>query len=70
MSIEERIKQFNGSGFDKRSYSVAEVEKKLGVTRQTVYKLIKRGCFEAVKVQGGHRIVKASFDRWLDGEEV
>ena len=70
MSIEERIKQFNGSGFDKRSYSVAEVEKILGVTRQTVYKLIKRGCFEAVKVQGGHRIVKASFYRWLDCEEV
>ena len=40
----------------------------LGIARQTVYKLINQGCFKAVKVEKGYRIVKASFDKWLDNE--
>ena len=40
----------------------------LGIARQTVYKLINQGCFKAVKVEKGYRIVKSSFDKWLDYE--
>ena len=67
MSIEERTKQLNKSTFDKRSYSVDEVAEVLQITRQTVYKLIKRGCFRAIKVENnGYRIIKKNFDNWLD----
>ena len=52
----------------KRSYSLEEVTSMLGVCRQTVYKLIKRGCFKAVMVDHHYRIIKSSFDSWLDGE--
>lgn len=68
MSIEEKIKKFNERQGDKKSYSVEEVVNMLGVTRQTVYKLIKQGCFEALLLDGTYRIKKASFDLWLDNE--
>jgi excisionase family DNA binding protein len=52
----------------KMSYTVQEVENILSVGRQTVYNLIKDGCFKAVLVDNKFRIVKASFDAWLDAE--
>lgn len=68
MSIEERAKQLNRGTFEKRSYSVDEVSEILGITRQTVYKLINQGCFKAITVERGYRIIKKSFDEWLDNE--
>ncbi len=68
MSIDEKIKAFNERQGDKKSYSVEEVVNMLGVTRQTVYKLIKQGCFEALLLDGTYRIKKLSFDLWLDNE--
>ena len=47
MSIETRVKELNGTS-QKKSYSVEEVMQILGVVRQTIYKLIERGCFKAV----------------------
>lgn len=41
----------------------------LNVCRQTVYKLIKSGCFRAYIVGGKYRIIKSDFDRWLDGDK-
>ncbi len=69
MLINERVKQLNQSNSDKKSYSTDEIIHILGVTRQTVYKLIKRGCFKAVCVESGYRIYKDSFDKWLDGDD-
>lgn len=68
MSIEERAKLLNRGTFEKRSYSVDEVSEILGTTRQTVYKLINQGCFKAIRVERGYRIIKKSFDEWLDNE--
>lgn len=31
-------------------------------------KLIKQGCFQAVMLETGYRIIKTSFDKWLDNE--
>lgn len=42
MSIEERVRELNGGTYTKKSYSVEEVQAILGITRQTVYKLIKQ----------------------------
>lgn len=68
MSIEDRVRQLNGNSFTKKSYSVEEVMQMLDVARQTVYKLIKQGCFQAVMLENGYRIMKDSFDKWLDTE--
>lgn len=40
MSIEDRVRELNGGTYTKKSYSVEEVQSILGITRQTVYKLI------------------------------
>ena len=56
------------TAYTKKSYSVEEVQAILGITRQTVYKLIKQGCFQAVMLETGYRIIKTSFDKWLDNE--
>ena len=60
MSIEERVRELNGGTYTKKSYSVEEVQAILGITRQTVYKLIKQGCFQAVMLETGYRIIKTS----------
>ena len=55
MSIEERVRELNGGTYAKKSYSVEEVQAILGITRQTVYKLIKQGCFQAVMAHCKHK---------------
>lgn len=68
MSIEDKVRKLNGGTFSKKSYSVEEVQYILGITRQTVYKLIKQGRFQAIMLENGYRITKSSFDKWLDNE--
>lgn len=68
MSIEDKVRKLNGGTFSKKSYSVEEVQYILGITRQTVYKLIKQVCFQAIMLENGYRITKSSFDKWLDNE--
>ncbi len=68
MSIEDKVRKLNGGTFSKKSYSVEEVQDILGITRQTVYKLIKQACFQAIMLENGYRIMKSSFDKWLDNE--
>lgn len=67
-SFDDRVRGLNKQVYNKGSYSVEEVCEILGVARQTVYKLINQGCFKAVRVERGYRIVKSSFDEWLDNE--
>ncbi len=53
--------------------TVAEICEILGVGRASVYNLIKEGAFKAVLVDSKYRVIKASFDEWLDsdnGQEV
>lgn len=67
--FEERINQMNGASKaapNKKSYSVAEVQQILGISRQTVYNLIKQNKFQSVHKGRGIRIIKSSFDAWLD----
>ena len=66
MNIENRVNAFNNGSYAKKSYSVKEVSDMLQITRQTVYKLIKGNVFKAVKSDDGYRIIKTSFDNWLD----
>ena len=53
----------------KGSYSIAEVQQILRISRPTIYVLIRQKVFDVVKVRGSVRIVKSSFDAWLDQEQ-
>lgn len=55
---------------EKRCYTVKELQEILGISRPTVYKLLKRNEFRWVQLSGGkYRISKKSFDDWLDKTE-
>ena len=54
---------------NKKCYTVAEVQSILGISRQSVYQLIYQKQFKTVLLGQKYRIVKASFDAWLDGKE-
>lgn len=51
----------------KRTYSVAEVQEILGISRRKAYELCNSGVFKIIRVGRVMRISKASFDFWLDG---
>ena len=52
---------------EKRCYTVEELQTILGISRGSVYELIKRKEFKWIQIGGGrYRISKKSFDSWLD----
>jgi len=52
----------------KKSYSVVEIQQILGISRPTAYGLIKQNKFQSIRMSSGIRIIKASFDAWLDSK--
>lgn len=54
------------SGYEKRVYTVDEIQDILGVSKTSAYNLVKSGVFHFVKVGGQYRVSKKSFDAWLD----
>lgn len=52
--------------FDKRTYTVNEIQDILGIGRSTAYNLVKENHFHSVRIGGTIRISKKSFDAWLD----
>lgn len=70
--FEERIAELNGVSKiapNKKSYTVAEIRQILGISRPTAYKLINQNVFQSVRLNRGIRIVKSSFDAWLETRE-
>lgn len=51
---------------DKRCYTVKELQMILGISRPTVYDLLKRNEFRWIQIGTKYRISKKSFDEWLD----
>ena len=52
---------------EKRCYTVKELQEILGVSRPTIYNLLKKNEFRWIQLDGGkYRISKKSFDDWLD----
>ena len=51
---------------NKRCYTVNEISEILGISRPTVYVLLKQKEFRWVQIGGIYRISKQSFDEWLD----
>lgn len=52
---------------EKRCYTVEDLQMMLGISRGSVYELLKRKEFKWFQIGGGrYRISKKSFDSWLD----
>ena len=51
---------------DKRTYTVKEIARILGIGRTSAYILVKEGHFKIVRIGNAIRISKRSFDEWLD----
>ena len=51
---------------EKRCYTVKELQEILGISRPTVYELLKRNESRWIQVGTKYRISKKSFDEWLD----
>lgn len=51
---------------EKRCYTVKELQEILGISRPTVYDLLKQELFSWVKIGTTYRISKSSFDKWFD----
>lgn len=72
--FEEKIKALNEGCsvlhspciYDKRVYTVDEIQDILCISKTTAYNLVKQQYFRCVKVGGRYRISKKSFDEWLD----
>lgn len=55
--------------YEKRVYTPDEIQDILGVSRTTIYQLIKSKVFHSVRVGGQYRISKKSFDDWLENAD-
>ena len=52
--------------FEKRTYTVPEIQDSLGIGKNSAYSLVKSGVFRTVRIGGSIRVSKKSFDKWLD----
>ena len=52
--------------FEKRTYTVPEIQDILGIGKNSAYSLVKSGAFRTVRSGGSIRVSKKSFDKWLD----
>lgn len=76
--FEEKISKLNEDiserlalpAYEKRTYTVEEIQNILAIGRNAAYGLVKSNAFRTVRVGGSIRISKTSFDEWLDGTEV
>ena len=70
--FEEKIAALNRANeqsavcYEKRTYTVDEIQDILGISRTTAYNLVKKGLFHSVRVVGHKKKKKKSFDEWLD----
>ena len=58
---------------ESKVYSITEVKDILGISRTKAYDYIKKvhkeqKPFRVIKVGENYRIIRSSFDKWLDGE--
>ena len=51
---------------EKRCYTAKEIQDILGISRPTVYELLKKNEFRWIQIGTKYRISKKSFDGWLD----
>lgn len=55
---------------EKRTYTVEEIAKILGIGRTAAYSLVHSGVFKMVRIGSSIRVSKVSFDDWLDKQTL
>ncbi len=50
--------------FEKRTYTVDEIQDILSISKPSAYNLVKSGLFRYVRIGGSIRVSKKSFDEW------
>ena len=77
MMFEDKIAEMNqavmerpvqAESFDKRTYTVDEIQDILEISRSSAYNLVKKNLFRSVRIGGHIRVSKRSFDEWLDAQ--
>lgn len=64
----KRENGMNAPAHRRRCYTVEEVREILGISRNSVYALIRKNEFRTIQIgRGSYRIVCSSFDEWLCG---
>ena len=53
---------------ENRCYTVKELQVILGISRPTVYELLKRNEFKWLQIGTKYRIPKIGFDEWLNNK--
>ena len=66
LEMNKNLKPYEIKDQNKRVYTCNEIQNILGVSRTTVYQLIRSKVFNTVRVGGQYQISKKSFDKWLD----
>lgn len=51
---------------EKRCYTVKDLQDILGISRPTVYELLKKNEFRWIQIGKKYRISRKNFDDWLD----
>ena len=70
--FEKEIEQLNRHiethpvSYEKRTYTVDEIQDILSIGKNAAYRLANSGQFKTVRVGSAIRISKKSFDEWLD----
>ncbi len=64
--IDSGERQSEAGRFEKRTYTVSEIQDILGISHTAAYSFVKQGLFRTVRIGNSIRISKKSFDEWLD----
>ena len=75
-NFEQRILELNATPVhaqptslsEKEVYTIPEIQDILGISVTTAYKLASQNLFRCVKIGRHIRILKQSFDAWLEGQ--
>lgn len=51
------------------SYSVREIQVMLGISRCKAYRLIRENKFRTIQIGRTYKVIKQSFDEWLQTEK-
>lgn len=52
--------------YEKKTYTVQEIMKILGIGKNAAYQLVRENKFKSVRIGSSIRISKQSFDQWLN----
>jgi excisionase family DNA binding protein len=63
------IGQVQEKAIGKKTYTVNEIMELLAIGRSKAYELCNSGCFKIIRVGRVIRIVKSSFDDWLENAD-